>query len=449
MRKVLFVSYFFPPLGGGGVQRILQTTRFLPKFGWSPTVLTVEQGDWTSKDEAGLARIPPEVTVERTRYFTAARLKQKITGPSSPKPSALPTSGWEEPAQGFKDALVRRFRMLWQTPDEFLGWYPYAVRRGRDLLKAGGYDAIVSSGPPWTSHLIGRKLAEKSGLPWLADFRDGWTLMARNPHGQGLQFRIEMRLERPVLDEAAALVFTNEQMRRDYVEKRAVPASRTHTVTNGFDPDEFAGEVERSKDFVMFYGGTTFAGQRLELLFPAVARLRARHPADNVRIEYAGSEGDALEAAAKSAGLATGPGGGFVNLGYLPHGETIRRLRSAAALLQPGFDEEIARSMYPGKLFEIFASGRPALYVGRDGSTVDLFRELGMGRFVIGVPGTPDVDRALDEALDELLAAHKAGVKMPAAAKIDIYSRFSRVELTRRFAVILDSIAAGPAQAGN
>lgn len=439
MKKVLFVSYFFPPLGGGGVQRILQTARYLPRFGWKPTVLTVEGGDWTSTDTAGLARIPPEIKVERTSYTTAARLKARFFGgPRNTSVSQLPTSGWEAPAASSRDHVVRKLRWLWQTPDEFLGWYPYAVRRGISLLASEKHDAIVSSGPPWTSHLIGRSLALKTGLPWLADFRDGWTLMVRNPHGAGIQFRIECWLEKKVLNQADAVVFTNEQMQRDYIEKRSLPSEKAWTVTNGFDPEEFSGEVLPSSDFVIYYAGTTFAGQRLEKLFPAIARLIHRHPQLNIRIEYAGTEGKALMVEAERAGL----GLKYVDLGYLPHGETIRQMRSASLLVQPAFDGEIARSMYPGKLFEILAAGRPILYVGRDGATVDILRELGIGRFVIGVPGTPDVDRALDDTLDDMVKLHQAGYRLPAAVRIEIESRFSRMELTRRFAGILDQISA-------
>ncbi len=435
-RRVLLVSYFFPPLGGGGVQRILQTVRYLPRFGWDPVVLTVQDGDWTSTDQKGLSRIPPSVQVERTSFVTAARLKEKLFGRRETVPVALPTAGWEEPPATLREKIVARFRPLWQTPDEFLGWYPYAVRKGRDLLQAGYFDAIISSGPPWTCHLIGRTLAKESGVPWVADFRDGWTLTAGNPHGSGIQAWIERKLEKPVIAEASRLVFTNDQMRQDYASHYSIDPGRTSTITNGFDPDEFSGPVAPRKEFVLFYGGTTLGGQRIELLFPALARLRRKHPDAGIRFEYAGTEGQALSVAAEHAGF----GGGFVDLGYLSHGDNILRLRQAAVLPMVFMDSEIARTIYPGKLFEALAAFRPVLYVGRDGSTADLLRELGTGVCVIGQPGSPDVDRALDEALENLLTAHRAGTAMPAITRIEIQSRFSRVELTRRYAGLLESL---------
>jgi len=435
-RRVLMVSYFFPPLGGGGVQRILQTVRYLPRFGWDPVVLTVQDGDWTSTDQKGLGRIPPSVQVERTPFITAPRLKEKLFGRREAVTVALPTAGWEEFPSTLREKIISRLRPLWQTPDEFLGWYPYAVRKGRELLAAGRFDAIISSGPPWTCHLIGRALAKESGLPWVADFRDGWTLMPGNSHGAGLQGRIERRLEKPVVEEAAGLVFTNDQMRQDYVRHYGLDPGRTHTVTNGFDPDEFSGAVIPRKEFVLFYGGTTFGGQRIELLFPALARLKKKHPDAGVRFEYAGVEGPALRAKAEQAGF----GEGFIDLGYLPHVENILKLRQAAVLPMVFLDAEIARAVYPGKLFEILAASRPVLYAGRDGSTADLLRELGTGVCVIGQPGLPDVDRALDEALEGLLAGHRTGTAMPAVTRIEIQSRFSRVELTRQYAGLLDGL---------
>lgn len=439
-KNLLFISYFYPPLGGGGVQRVLQTTRLLPRFGWKPAVLTVDGGRWTSADDSGLSRIPPDVTVERTRYITAAGIKEKLFGrrrlPGTV--ATLPSDGYEAAPQTLRDRIVSRVRALWQTPDEFIGWYPFAVKRGRGMLARSRFDAIVSSGPPWTAHLIARRLALETGLPWLADFRDGWTLMPCNPHGSGWQYRIEERLERGVLDRADALVFTNPQTQQDYVSRRKVDARKTHTVTNGFDPEGFTGTVEVEKDFVLFYGGTTLGGQRLERLFPALDRFHKRHPDEKVRIEYAGSEGPALAAAAKAAGVEAM----FRDLGYLPHAETVRKMRTSAALLLPMMSRDVSRSVYPGKLFEYLAAGRPVFYVGRDGATTDLLRELGMTKFVIGEPGNADVDRAVDEALDELHAAFRTGgTRQPASVVMDIHARFSRVDLTRRFAGILDEIS--------
>ena len=167
MRQVLFVTYYFPPLGGAGVQRALKFVKYLPQFGWKASVLTVRPPRGRLLDASLLEEIPASASVFRT---------------AAP---ALPL--W----------LPWRFRSLvarWLLPvDEQIGWLPLAARGGSQMLRATQFDLLLSSSAPYTSHLIAARLKDSAGLPWIADFRDPWIGNISSAYPT----RLHQRIRRP------------------------------------------------------------------------------------------------------------------------------------------------------------------------------------------------------------------------------------------------------------
>ena len=170
MKKVLVISYYWPPSGGPGVQRVLKFCKYLPKFGWEPIVLTVKNGEFPSLDESLI------IEAQSIRVHYAGALSPyalfKVFSNSKRIQTHQLSAQTNEPI--FK-RFARWVRYNMVVPDGRIGWYPGAVRLGLNILESEDIDLIFSSGPPHTSHLIARKLSENSGLKWTADFRDPWT----------------------------------------------------------------------------------------------------------------------------------------------------------------------------------------------------------------------------------------------------------------------------------
>lgn len=151
MRKVLLIAYYFPPSGGPGVQRVLKFTKFLPEFGWRPLVLTVrEDVDYPVLDPSLAAEIPPEARVFRSGITEFYDLYRRITG--KPQGSAVDIQTVQREDSAWKDRLVRAIRGGMFIPDGRVGWHRPGVSLGRKILKAERPDAIVASGPPFTTH---------------------------------------------------------------------------------------------------------------------------------------------------------------------------------------------------------------------------------------------------------------------------------------------------------
>src|SRR6185503_7673293 len=173
MARVLVVSYFFPPLGGGGVHRALGWVRHLPAFGWDATVLAAGPGGYWIHDETLAARVPASTEVLRVEAPTAVALWRRFVAKEPGRTNEV------------RDDRLRALARFVLFPDSYRAWARPAIAQGRARLAAGGIDAVLSTAPPETAHLVGEALAHGDPgkrLTWLADFRDPWVgLYYRTP----------------------------------------------------------------------------------------------------------------------------------------------------------------------------------------------------------------------------------------------------------------------------
>ncbi|MCB0221700.1 MAG: glycosyltransferase, partial [Chrysiogenetes bacterium] len=370
MKQLLLIAYYFPPLGGGGVQRPLQWVRHLPAQGWMPTVLTVEAGYWSSRDESGLARIPPEVRVVRTPYISAVSLRErarKLLPARSTENALAPENDAAPERSALRRGIVDAVKPLWQTPDEFFGWYPFAVRAARRLLSEQRFHAVLTTAPPFTCHWIGRNLRMRGGPPWVCDFRDAWTRMPDYPHTNPLQLAIERSMEHAVLRRADCILTTTEPTARDFAEIHPPIAPRTHVIPNGYDPElyDFSGPdlYQRCEKLRFVFTGTQLLGQDLARFAQSLRTWIGTdsEKAASVRVTYAGSEGSALKSAAGDATAL------IEELGYLPNLEIAPLQQRADVLLYLGYEPNACESVVPGKLYEYLAARRPVLALTHPG----------------------------------------------------------------------------------
>lgn len=376
VKRVLFITYYFPPSGGPGVQRALKFAKYLPGFGWQPTVLTVRPEDaaYPDLDPTLVGEIPPDVRVERTRAWDPYALYARLQGKSKSETVGVGFLG--EAEMDWKQRAARWIRANVFLPDARVGWVPFALHRGRALIEEGHFDALLTTGPPHSTHLAGLLLARRYGLPWLADFRDPWTDI---DYAEALPMttparRVDAAMERAVLRKAARVTAVSPSMARRLA---ARVGARCVVVQNGFDPADFRGAPPLLRPgFEVAYAGNMNDARNPEALWEALRRLGTPGALPEVRVRLIGNADPVVFRSAQRHGVAD-----CVEVeGYVPHDEAVRRMRASAVLLLVINRVPGAEGIMTGKLYEYVASGRPVLGIGPpDGDAAAVLREAGAG----------------------------------------------------------------------
>lgn len=404
MKRLLIITYYWPPTGGSGVQRWVKFSKYLPEFGWQPVVYTPENPEQLARDESLLADIPACAEVVKTRILEPYELYRRLTGGKKGEGEVNPVNAQQK---NWKQRLSLWVRGNCFVPDPRIGWVRPSVRFLKKYLAEHPVDAVVTTGPPHSVHLIGLGLKKALGLRWIADFRDPWTEMFYYKHlGLGpAADRRHHRLEQAVLDGADAVISVSPPVAADFRAKTQTPVV---LITNGFDEDDFAeaGEPSSGAPGVQFFpdpeNGSekildTPAPQRPRTkvrlvhtglfaadgnpinLWDALAERCAADPVfrERLQIRLAGK----VDAAVTEAVRARGLGGNLVELGYLPHDETVREQRAADFLLLPLRREPEYAKVLPGKIFEYLAARRPVLGIGQeDGAAAAVLRDAAAGQ---------------------------------------------------------------------
>jgi len=376
MNRVLFVTYYFPPSGGPGVQRSLKFAKYLPAFGWEPTVLTVhpKSASYPNLDMKMLEEIPPGLSVERTGAWDPYALYARLLGRKKEETIGVAFIGGEH--ESWKQRLAKWVRANLFLPDARVGWVPFAIRRGMELLQRERFDVILTSGPPQSVHLIGRALARRSGLPWCADFRDPWTDISyyRELPLTPLARQIDAALERSVLREADRVIAVSPSLRRMLARKTQTPIS---VIMNGFDEADFKGdEVRKQEKFVISHVGNLAASQNPDALWKALRQMREQGLIPDLRLLMVGN----VDAAVRKEIAGHGLEDILEYVPYVPHDEAVAYMRGASLLLLCINQVPDAACIMTGKLFEYLASGRPVLGIGPpEGDAAAVLDETGAG----------------------------------------------------------------------
>lgn len=441
MRRVLVVTYYFPPSGGPGVQRMLKTVRYLRDGGYEPVVLTVEAGAYPHLDASLAADVPDGVEVVRTPAPDPFALYAKLSRRS--RTEAVTVGSVETQGPLARMALWIRANVF--LPDARVGWVPFARRAARHLLREAArryepYAAVLTSGPPHSVHLVGLGL-RRTGVPWVADFRDPWTdinFYDDLPMSAAAR-ALDERLERRVLRTADAVTTVSPSWARLLERKGGLADDAVHVVHNGIDGADLSGidtGAVRGDAFVLAHVGSLYATRNPEALWKALARLEADGEVPGLVIRLVGRVAPSVEAAARATGVPVEV------VPYAPHAEAVREMASAALLLLSIESFGAEAGMITGKLYEYLASGRPVLGVGPpQGDAAALLREVGGGEMLArdDVDGLADAVRAHYAAWAE--SAPRQGAPWEAVAP------YTRRAQTARLGAIIDAFG-GPSTGG-
>lgn len=435
MRQLLFISYYFPPSGGPGVQRTLKFVKYLPQFGWQPTVLTVDpkHASYPNVDTSLEAEVPSGVEVIRTKSWDPYSNYARLMGKSKDEVVGVSFAGESDP--GPLQKVGRWIRANIFIPDARVGWVPFALTKARSVLQKQHFDAVVTTGPPHSTHLIGLRLAGGRGvpqIPWLADFRDPWT---QSDYYQDLPvtriaLAADRRLEQRVLSKANRVVVRSPTMKRML---RSQVARDYELVMNGFDPADFDDSTyARGDGIVIRHLGNMPAARNPDALWRALRRLEDIR--GDVRVELVGSVDPVIVQAAEQQGV-----GAHVTVGpYVDHAEAIRLMKSADILLLVVNNVKGAEGIMTGKLFEYMAAGRPVLGIGPvDGDAAEA-----IGRVSAGEMFDYDDAAGVSRFLAEYVDAVRSG-KIVTGASWEASQAYSRVSQCKDLSEILTQMTRG------
>lgn len=427
-RRVLLLCYFFPPLGGGGVHRVLGFARHLPRFGWSCTVVCAGEEDYWVRDDS--LAVPPDSEVIRVRGGSAISSWLKAGGASGGRRS------------GSAFGALRRLSDWWLLPDSYRGWARRARHAALSRVGRGDIDALWSSSPPESVHLAARDVAAKTRLPWVADFRDPWIPLAFRKPPTGWHRTRQEAMERSVVERADRVIAAS-RLHADTLRARlpAAAASRVLHLPNGFEPSSdllAADPPEAAQPFLIVFTGTMAQQPDTEVLLEAVHDLLARHPEARrrLRVDLLGPYESGYEDRSVALGLR-----GIVRFGGpRPHADTRRTQHRADVLmlLKPG--GPMFRTMVPGKLYEYLEARRPivALIDERDEAT-DLLRRANQ---VVLPPGRRDV---LTDELERRYLDWRAHGRAP-DIQVSWIDEHERRRLAERLASTLDGLVPASAR---
>lgn len=437
MKKVLIVAYYFPPSGGPGVQRVLKYVQYLRDFGWEPVVLTVSNGSFPARDESLLKEIPEGVRVVRTEIFEPYDLYRKLTGKAKGVAIDVNTIRKEGTRLPMSERFAELIRATLFIPDARIGWYSNAMKAGLEVIANEGIDAIYSSSPPYTCAIISRGLKRKTGLPWIAGFRDPWTRFITTPKRWFLPASIDRMLEHAVFREADEIEVAWLGITLDALAKYPdLSPSKFHHLPNGYDSRDIpvVDRSERTDDrFTVTYTGSMYGRRNPDAFLRAVESLVHRGEVDRsrIRLRFIGRFGEEVMEMFRQSDL----GEAIEVVGYMAHSESIRQLLLADALLLVVDEYEGSGDVVPGKVYEYIGSRRPVLAVAPELSAIaDLIHETGGGY----VAHQSNVG-GIASAFLKLYTAHRDGTSVlhPNTFAIE---RYERRNVTGELAALLDEV---------
>jgi len=412
-KKILLITYYWPPAGGPGVQRWVKLVKYMSRLGAKIDVLTVEVKDasFPYHDESFVKDVSAGISVYRTRAFNPIHKFQKLTK------SSVNQYGIESKnAQSFKQKILAFIRSNFFVPDPRRGWNRYAIPKAEQLIQQHQYEVLITSSPPHSTHLIGKRLKAKyPSLFWVSDFRDPWTDMYTFD-SLGLLWIIKWihrSLERRVLSTADLILTVSAGCKQFFKDKVSRPERDFHIIHNGFDPEDYASKELKQKDdsiFRILYTGKVNDQFKIDNLLAAINDLGSTIQERKIELHFVGYVSQVIKELINNCEQLKEH---VKYWGFVSHNEAVRHQFKADVLLL--FIPLDSPQVLTGKLFEYIATGKPILCVGQ-GEAADIIEQCGLGK------GFSRAQRA--EMRDFIMAALEG--KLGFHANQEVINQYSR-----------------------
>jgi len=357
MRKVLVITYYWPPAGGPGVQRWLKFVKYLRDFGIEPIVYIPENPNYPIVDETFENEIPDDITIYKHRIFEPYRIASLF---SKKKTKRISSGIIQTKNQSFLEKIMLAVRGNFFIPDARKYWVRPSVKFLYDVIEKERIETVITTGPPHSVHLIGLYLKKFKKVQWIADFRDPWTSigyhkklklssMAKNRHKE---------LEQLVLTDANKIVVTSETTKNEF---QILTKQPIKVITNGFDT-VLGNSVNLDDKFTISHIGSMLSSRNPKNLWKVLAELISENETfqNALRLQFLGVLSDDVLQTLNKMGLKD-----YIDvLGYVSHDEAIRYQQKSQVLLLVEINSKETQGIIPGKLFEYMAAERPILGVG-------------------------------------------------------------------------------------
>jgi hypothetical protein len=375
-KKLLIITYYFPPAGGPGVQRWLKFVKYLPEFGVQPIVYVPENPTYPIVDEGLVSQISDKVIVLKNKIWEPYQLASVFSKNKTKKISSgiFP----HKKKQTFLDKTFLWIRGNLFIPDARVFWVKPSVAYLEKYIEENNIDTIVTSGPPHSLHLIGLELKEKLNVKWFADFRDPWTTIGYHKALRLSAYAAKKHkdLEYKVLNSADTIIVTSKTTKTEF---QAITNKPISVITNGYDVENVEKQTLDTK-FTLAHIGSFLSDRNPQFLWECLVELLQEIPdfKSHLEIKLIGAVSQEVLDSIAEFHL-----NDYLNLlGYVSHHEAIAHQKKSQVLLLIEINSEDTKSIIPGKLFEYMVSNRPIIAIGPKGSDfADIITETNTGVF--------------------------------------------------------------------
>lgn len=422
LKKLLFLSYYFPPLGMGGTQRSAKFAKYLGEFGWEPTVVTVKPISYWANDESALDELK-DIRIIRTESLDPQRVLTRIKGEQPAQAQSGGGSG------GIFQKINQKIFPFIFVPDTKILWKHHCLEAVDELFKTEKFDAVLTTSPPHSVHLIGMKISQKYKLPWVADFRDSWAggVVVHEP--TIIQRMQNRRLQKKVLRNADALTVVTSGIKNEFV-KESKQDEKIHYIPNGFDPADFEELSEPKNDkFTFCHVGSITQFSYPEVLFKAITVLFEKKPelAQKIKFKFIGqSVIPNFKELMEKYNLADI----VEQIGYVAHSDSLKYLKQADALLLIALGKQGA-CFIPGKTYEYLGALKPVLAITNANDTAEILKLSNLA--FVNEPG--NISKIADSI--EKMIENPQPIK---PADVEYAQQFDRKKQTEQLVEILNSI---------
>ena len=429
--KVLIITYYWPPAGGPGVQRVLKFAKYLPEYGWEPVILTVENGNHPAIDNGLLDEIPEGIKVYKTKTLEPFAIYNRIQGKE--KDATIDTFTITKSGKSLKEKLGKLVRSYLFIPDARKGWKHYAVKAGLKIAQQENIDLIFSSSPPHSLQLIAKKIAKKTGLPWVADFRDPWStaFWLGDEQKKGLPHKLNIRKEKSVFAQLDHFTTVSNGTMESYTKLHPHTKDNATLLYNGYDESDFDSlKSKKNEQFTIRYVGTLAQTQNPLSLFQALAQLKEKEPYiyNKITVEFWGKFDSTIAESSKGYNLES-----KVNFyGYVKHKKAVELMQTSDLLIL-SIPNDDSNGILTGKLYEYIATEKPIIGFGpQNCEAQQLVEENNFGKFA------HDNTQALEILKEEFAHWENNEPKRETTEK----EQFSRKALTQKLSEVFDKVLA-------
>jgi hypothetical protein len=368
-KKILIITYYLPPSGGPGVQRWLKFVKYLPEFGWKPTVFIPENPSYPIVDETLETEVSKDLEIIKTKIWEPYQIAEFFGKDNRKFKSGQFDVGKN---QSWKSKISIWIRGNFFIPDARIFWVKPSVKFLKKYLKENQFDTFITTGPPHSLHLIGLELKKEfPELKWIADFRDPWTEISYYKHLKLTKYSSKKHryLEQTVFENADITLATSYTDAENFKKK----GENSICITNGFDMDLENLKIKKNKNqelkkFSLSYIGVLEQLRNPEILWEILNEIIAENEdfRNDFELRFVGKIDDKILEKIEALKLRNS----IKNLGYLSHSDANNEMLNSSLLLITNFPDETSKGIIPGKLFEYLATENPILSFGPENSDV-------------------------------------------------------------------------------